>query len=109
MTDDEKFFTDNPTRHACIRNPRKELAIDKQRAVRYLDEQELAFRSLGKHKSEQRRIVVYRVPEGNPLFDPNAQQLLCIPILAFEDEVIPDTDEVLLKLIAEIMEGQVDG
>lgn len=104
---DEQFFLNHPERQAHIRVPRKEPAIIKQRAVRYLDESELQFRSLGAHKPEQRRIVVYRVPPTNPLFDPAKQQLLTIPILAFEGEVIPDTDEVLLPLIAQIMEGQI--
>lgn len=104
---DEQFFLDHPDRQARIRVPRKELAKDKQRAVRYLDEAELQFRSLGPHKHEQRRIVVYRVPKDNPMFDPEKQQLLTIPILAFEGEVIPDTDEVLLPMIDEIMKGQV--
>lgn len=104
---DEQFFTDHPERQAHIRTPHKEPTINKQRAVRYLDEQELAFRSLGPHKPAQRRIVVYRVPPTNPLFDPTKQQLLIIPLLAFEGEVIPDTDEVLLPLIAKIMQEQI--
>jgi hypothetical protein len=107
MTGDEQFFLDHPERQAHIRQPAKELAKNKQRAVRYLDEQELAFRSLGPHKPEQRRIVAYRVPPTNPLFDPEKQQILTIPILAFEGGVIPDTDEVLLPMLNEIMQGQI--
>lgn len=105
---DEEWFAANPNRQAHIRTPRKEPAIDKQRAVRYLDEQELPFRSLGPHKPAQRRIVVYRVPPDNPMFDSEKQQLLTIPILKFELEAeIADTDEVLLPMIAEIMAGQI--
>lgn len=104
---DEEFFTAHPERQARVRAPAKELGKDKQRAVRYLDEADLQFRSLGPHKPTQRRIIVYRVPPDNPMFDPAKQQLLPIPILAFEGEVIPDTDEVLLPMIAEIMQGQV--
>ncbi len=111
MTDrqlpDEQFFADHPERQAHIRAPLQELAKDKQRAVRYLAEAELQFRSLGKHKLEQRRIIAYRVPPDNPMFDPEKQQILTIPILAFEGEVIPDTDGALLPLIAEIMQGQI--
>lgn len=107
MTSDEQFFIDHPDRQAHIRNPGHEFTKDKQRAVRYLHEAELQFRSLGQHKPEQRRLIIYRVPADNPMFNPEKQQLLTIPILAFEGEMIPDTDEVLLPMIAEIMEGQV--
>jgi hypothetical protein len=72
----------------------------------YIPEQELAFHSLGRHDPKLRRIVVYRVPPDNPLFDPEKQQLLNIPFLALEGEVIPDTDEVLLPLIDSIMKAQ---
>jgi hypothetical protein len=107
MTDAD-WFAANPTRQARIRVPRKEPAINKQRAVRYLDESELQFRSLGSHKLAQRRIVVYRVPADNPMFDKDRQQLLTIPfLLTFEGEAIPDTDEALLPLIAEIMREQI--
>jgi hypothetical protein len=109
MPTDEQFFSGHPERQAHIRVPRKELAKDRQRAVRYLDEAELQFRSLGPHEASQRRIVVYRVPADNPMAEEGKQQLLTIPILAFEGEVIPDTDEVLLPLIDEIMKGQVGG
>lgn len=107
MTPDEQFFLDHPERQTRIRNPVREPQKDKQRAVRYLDENEMQFRSLGQHKLEQRRLIIYRVPADNPMHDPNKQQLLTIPILAFEGEVIPDTDEVLLPMIAEIMQGQI--
>lgn len=103
---DEQFFIDNPERQAHVRQPKRELAKNKQRKVYYIDEQELAFRSLGTHDPKLRRIVVYRVPSDNPLFDENKQQLLNIPFLALEGEVIPDTDEVLLPLIDSIMKAQ---
>ena len=35
------------------------------------------------------------------------QQLLTIPLLAFEGEVIEDSDAVLLPMIDEIMKGQL--
>ena len=102
MTDAE-WFAANPTRQARIRNPERTPQKDKQRAVRYLDECELQFKALGPHKLEQRRLLIYRVPTDKPF----EYQLMPIPILAFPGEVIEDSDEVLLPMINEIMEGQL--
>lgn len=103
MTPDEQFFAQHPTRQAHIRLPEFKPARDSQRAVRYLHEEELAFRSLGPHQLSRRRIILYRVPKDNPMFDPHRPQIFKIPFLAFSDETIEDEDRVLLPIIHEIM------
>lgn len=100
---DEQFFTAFPDRQARIRLPVKEMHKDKQRAVRYLDECELQFRSLGPHDPRRRRIIVWRVPRDNPHVDPHQPHLMKIPFLAFSDETIEDNDETLLPILHEIM------
>ena len=75
MTDpDAQFFTDFPDRQARIRLPRREPYINRQRAARFVDEEELAFRSLGSHQRDRRRILVWRVPRTNPFYDPEKPQ-----------------------------------
>lgn len=101
---DAKFFIEHADRQARIRLPAKTPHINKQRAVRYLDECEMEFRHLGSHDPKRRRILVYRVPCDNPLYNPEAPQLLKIPFLAFADETIEDRDDVLLPLIDQIMQ-----
>jgi len=100
---DEEFFTVFPDRHYRIRKPDKALVKDKQRAVRYLDEMELEFRSLGPHDQNRRRIIVWRVPEGNPHYDPRRRKLLAVPMLLFGDESIEDSDAILGPILHEIM------
>ena len=101
---DEEFFATHPDRRCRIRLPAKQLEIDKQRAVRYLDECELEFRSLGPHSQNRRRIIVWRVPEGNPWYDPAKRKLLKIPFLLFADETVEDRDDVLMPILHGIME-----
>lgn len=103
---DEQFFASFPDRQARIRRPAKELAKDKQRAVRYLDECELQFRHLGPHDQNRRRIIVWRIPRDNPHVDPNQPHLMKIPFLCHSDESIEDTDAVLLPILHEIMLSQ---
>ncbi len=103
MNQDSQFFTQHPDRQAHIRKPEFKPVRDKQGAVRYLDEEELAFRRLGPHQKERRRILLYRVPADNPLFNPVERQILKIPFLAFADETIEDRDDILLPLIHRIM------
>ena len=101
MTDsDTQFFAQHPDRQARIRLPSKELHRDQQRAVRYLDEFELQFRSLGPHDIRRRRIIAFRTPADHPTH-PNA--ILQVPFLLFGDETIEDRDDVLLPILAEIM------
>jgi len=88
---DAEFFTFHPDRRAHIRKPRGA-------------ECEREFRSLGDHLASRRRILLWRVPEGNPAYDPIRRPLLKIPFLAFADETIEDTDEILLPIIHDIMQ-----
>ena len=106
---DEAFFIAHPERQAHIREPGRVLHKDKQRAVRYLSECELEFRSLGKHDKASRRLLLWKVPSNNPMYDSKNPQILKIPMLAEPGEVIEDTDEVLLPIIHEIMENAARG
>jgi len=98
---DEQFFQQHPDRQARIRLPGRELQRDRQRAVRYLSENELQFRSLGPHDPSRRRIIVFRTEPTHPTH-PN--HLLRIPFLAYSDETIEDRDDVLLPIVSEIMQ-----
>lgn len=104
---DADWFAAHPERQARIREPVKVLHRDKQRAVRYLDESELQFRSLPPHPAARRRMIVWRIPADNPHFDPVRQPLITIPFVLLPNEEIPDTDEVLLPLIHELMTAEV--
>lgn len=97
---DAQFFTEHPDRTVRIRLPGKQPYRDGQRAVRYLDEEELPFRSLGPHDPKRRRIIAYRTPADHPTH-PNT--ILKIPFLAFADETIEDNDATLLQILAGIM------
>jgi hypothetical protein len=97
---DEQFFQAHPDRKARIRLPGKEPYRDSQRGVRYLDEQELAFRSLGPHDPRRRRMLLWRAPADHPTH-PN--HLLKIPFLLFADETVSDADATLLPIIHSIM------
>jgi len=99
---DEQFFTEHRDRYARIRMPGKQPAVDRQRAVRYLDEQELAFRSLGPHDPKRRRIIAWRTPADHPTH-PNV--ILAVPFLLFADETVADDDATLLPILKEIMLG----
>jgi hypothetical protein len=104
MTDqDAQFFADHPDRRARIRLPTKEFAKNHQRAVGLVDEMEAEFRTLGDHNRDRRRVLVWRVPEGNPFYDPARRPLLKIPFLLFADETVEDQDAVLLPILHEIM------
>lgn len=100
MDQDAQFFRQHPDRQARIRLPSKEMHRDRQRAVRYLDESELQFRSLGFHDVRRRRILVWRTPANHPSH-PNT--IIKVPFLAFADEEIADRDDVLLPLIDSLM------
>lgn len=103
---DAQFFTDHPDRQARIRAPIKNIAINAQRGANVVDEEELSFKRLGPHDRARRRIIVYRVPKENPMYNPKNPQLLKIPILLFADETVEDNDAVLLPEIARIMREQ---
>lgn len=98
---DEQFFQQHKDRQAHIRLPGAPRPVrDEQRAVRYLSECELEFRSLGPHDKSRRRIIAFRT-SSNHATHPNA--ILKIPFLAFSDETIEDRDDVLLPILTEIM------
>ena len=103
---DEEFFASYPDRQTHIRKPVTTLHVvkDRQRSVRYMPECENEFFALGEHKKERRRILLWRVPEGNPWYDPLAPKILKIPFLAFSDESISDDDATLLPIIHGIMQ-----
>lgn len=103
---DVEFFSNNPLRNARLRLPGKAPFKDKQRAVRYLDEFELEYRSLGRHDPKQRRVIVWRLPSDHSAFDPEHPQLLPIPYVLMEGEELTDTDEVLLPVLHQIMSEQ---
>jgi hypothetical protein len=100
---DAQWFKDHLDRQSHIRNPIKILVTDKQRASRYVDESEGEFWSLGDHNKDRRRILLWKVPKDNVFYDPRKPQILKIPMLAYADESIEDSDAVLLPIIHEIM------
>ena len=89
---DRAFFKEHPDRQAHIRLP-------------YEQESAGEFWSLGDHNRTRRRILLWRVPKGNPYYHPEKAPFLKIPFLAFSDETIEDNDVILLPIIDEIMEG----
>lgn len=101
--DDARFFRQHSDRQAHIRAPHKILHIDAQRATMYVDECEAEFRTLGEHKRDRRRILLWRVPADNPFYDPRRPSLLKIPFLMFADETVEDRDDILLPILHQIM------
>lgn len=91
---DKQFFVRNPDRHAHIRLP-------------HLHEADGEFWSLGDHQRTRRRILLWRVPKGNPYYHPDKQPFIKIPFLAFSDETIEDRDDILLPIIETIMQEQL--
>ena len=90
---DKMFFENHPERQAHIRLPFK-------------GEADGEFFSLGEHNRTQRRILIWRIPRDSPYYHPEQQPILKIPFLTFEEEVVDDTDDVLLPIIATIMQEQ---
>ena len=111
LDSDEQFFLAHPDRQAHIRSPRLVPAIDKSRAVRMVEECQGEFWSLGDHDKKRRRILLWRVPSDRwnqiPNHDGRTQPIMKVPFLAYSDETIEDTDEVLLPLLEQIMEGEL--
>ena len=67
----------------------------------HMTEHQGEFWSLGEHKRDRRRIILCRVDaEMKPLPD---NKVLKIPFLAFADESIEDTDDVLFPIVRDIM------
>lgn len=101
MDQDEAFFRQHPNRRAHIRLPGGPVPMkDGQRAVRFLSECEMEFRSLGPHDKSRRRIIAWRTPADHPTY-PN--HILRIPILLFSDETISDDDQTLLPEVDRLM------
>ena len=102
---DERFFQEHPDRKTHIREPKKVLAKDSQRAVRYVDEMEGEFWSLGDHVKSRRRVLLTRVgADGRDLPD---NKVLKIPVLLFSDETVEDRDDILLPFLAGVMADAV--
>lgn len=101
MDTDAQFFQQHPDRRARIRQPFGPTPHrDQQRAVRYLEENEIQFRALGPHDKSRRRIIAWRTPADHPTH-PN--HILQIPMLLFADETIADDDTTLLPIVDELM------
>ncbi len=92
---DVGFFFDHPDRHAHIRSP-------------FGDEMRGEFWSLGDHDKDRRRVLLWRVPQDSPYYRRD-RSFLKIPFLAFSDEEISDTDEVLLPILYEMMSNAIEG
>lgn len=92
---DDQFFKIFPDRQAHIRMPDP------------YNECAAAFHDLGDHPRHRRRILLYKVPKENPLYDAKRPQVLKIPFLCFADETLEDRDDILLPIIATIMMEQL--
>jgi hypothetical protein len=103
LAEDAQFFKQHPDRYAHIREPRQVLVKLPSRQVKYVPEMQGEFWSLGDHNKDRRRILLWRVPEGHPAYDPKEVKILRIPFLLFSDESIEDTDAVLLPILHQIM------
>jgi len=67
----------------------------------YKGEMRGEFWSLGQHEENRRHILLRRVDfEMKPLPD---GKVMRIPFLAFADETIEDTDEVLFPIVRDVM------
>ena len=95
---DKMFFENHPERQAHIRLP-------------FQGESAGEFFSLGDHQRTRRRILIWRIPRDSPYYHPVKQPILKIPFLTFDDEIVEDSDDVLLPIIATIMaeQAQVQG
>jgi hypothetical protein len=87
---DTDFFKRFPTRKAHIRKP-------------FGAECDAEFRTLGDHKPDRRRIVLWRVPEDNPFYERLKHPILKLPVLLFAEETVEDEDANLLPMIDSIM------
>lgn len=101
---DEQFFQTHHDRHARIRMPvGKITVVTRPRGTRVIWESEAAFRQLGPHDRDRRRILVWRTPRDHPTH-PNT--IVLIPFLLYADETVEDRDDVLLPIIHEVMTEQ---
>jgi hypothetical protein len=85
---DETYFRRYPDRRYHIRNA-------------YKGECEFEFRSIGGHDLKRRRVILTRVDAfQQPIAD---NKIMKIPFLAFADETIEDTDDILFPIVRDIM------
>lgn len=85
---DGVFFKEHSDRRFHIRNA-------------YKDESKGEFWTLGPHEEKRRRILLTRVDfEMKPL---PGNKVLKIPFLAYADESIEDTDDVLFPIVRDVM------
>ena len=105
---DARWFADHGDRQAHIRKPVKVLMADKKHhVVRYMDECEMEYQSLGDHNKDRRRILLWKVPPTNPFYDPKKPAILKIPAVLYADESVEDRDDILLPFIDGIMREQL--
>ena len=105
---DAQWFASNGERQAHIRKPVKVLMADKKHhVVRYMDECEMEYQSLGDHNKDRRRILLWKVPPTNPFYDPKKPAILKIPTVLYADESVEDRDDILLPFIDGIMREQL--
>lgn len=95
ILNDDQYFAAYPDRQAHIRMPEPYNECASQ------------FHELGDHPRHRRRILLYKVPKDNPLYDAKRPQVLKIPFLAFSSETIEDRDDILLPIIEQIMMEQL--
>ena len=103
MDEDAQFFKDHPDRYAHIREPKQVLVKLPSRQVKYVPEFQGEFWSLGEHQKDRRRVLIWRVPEHHPAYDPKSVKILRIPFLLFSNETVEDADAVLLPIIHQVM------
>jgi hypothetical protein len=95
MNDDTLYFRQRPKRETRIRSPAP-------------GEFEHAWRMLGMHNDDRRRVLVWRVPKNNPGRNTVPDGLMRIPFLANADETIEDDDRVLLPIMDDLMRAALD-
>ena len=103
LDQDGQWFHDHPDRQSHIREPIRQIEIDRRHGTRFTDECAGEFWSLGDHNKDRRRILLWKVPVDNPFYDPKKPAILKIPFLLFSTETVEDRDDILLPLIHEIM------
>lgn len=83
---DGVFFAQHPDRNLHVRKAHKQ-------------EFSGEFFSLGDHDMDRRMVLCWRVPAGREFHG----KVIRIPFLAFADETIADTDEVLRPMLDALM------
>ena len=106
---DAQFFADYPQRQAHVRKPRMGFLTDPKthRTAIVPAECDAEFRQLDPHPVRRRRIILWRVPADNPMYDPTSPQILKIPFVLGPREMVEDSDPVLLALIHELASAEL--